>query len=186
MVSSACTGSGFPVDWTNVTDATYWFYSSAYRRQFTAGYKITDYNTTTGLAIGASPTCQDDFYNSTTGYYYYRIRYDDRNIYSLDMIPVVLYKCHGYKKYGNVIREYIGTMVKIIQTKDQGKVQYTTPDILSYYTPLSLYSAGVSNRTYIRFLVKAKIDESSSHVCSSMMSKKPNISYEVAKQKPDS
>lgn len=52
MVSSACTGSGFPVEWTNVTDATYWFYSSAYKRQFTAGYKITDYNTTTGLAIG--------------------------------------------------------------------------------------------------------------------------------------
>lgn len=47
-------------------------------------------------------------------------------------------------------------MVKIIQTKDQGNVQYTTPDILSYYTPLSLYSVDVSNRTYIRFLVKAK------------------------------
>ncbi|XP_063399316.1 uncharacterized protein LOC134683929 [Mytilus trossulus] len=106
IVLPACSGSGFPVEWTNATDDTYWFFSLAFKRQFTAGYIMTDYytNGSSVTCTCASPTCQDDFYNPTTGYHYYRMSHNEGNIY----IPYLAFDaCHGFKQYDNVIREFV-------------------------------------------------------------------------------
>ncbi|CAC5423778.1 unnamed protein product [Mytilus coruscus] len=104
LVSPACTGKGFPVEWTTATaGVTYWYVTPIIKRQFTAGYSVTDYYTTNGLAIGASPSCLDEYYDATTGYYYYLMYYGDENIYSLDKGLDI---CHGYKQFDNVIREF--------------------------------------------------------------------------------
>ena len=50
---SACTGSGFPAEWTTATaGVTYWFVTEAIKRQFTSSYTITDYQTSDGSAYG--------------------------------------------------------------------------------------------------------------------------------------
>ncbi|XP_076113640.1 uncharacterized protein LOC143081850 [Mytilus galloprovincialis] len=104
LVSTACTGKGFPVEWTTATaGVTYWYATPIIKRQFTAGYSVIDYYTTDGSAMGASPTCVDEYYDSTSGYYYYLLYYGDENVYSLDTDIEI---CHGYKQFDNVLREF--------------------------------------------------------------------------------
>ncbi|XP_071121504.1 uncharacterized protein [Mytilus edulis] len=104
LVSTACIGKGFPVEWTTATaGVTYWYATPIIKRQFTAGYSVIDYYTTDGSPMGASPTCVDEYYDSISGYYYYLMYYGDENVYSLDTDIEI---CHGYKQFDNVIREF--------------------------------------------------------------------------------
>ncbi|CAG2209915.1 unnamed protein product [Mytilus edulis] len=97
LVSTACLGKGFPVEWTTATaGVTYWFATPIIKRQFTAGYSVMDYYTTDGSAM-------DEYYDSTSGYYYYLMYYGDWNIYSLKRDIDI---CHGYKQFDNVLREF--------------------------------------------------------------------------------
>ncbi|VDI50469.1 Hypothetical predicted protein [Mytilus galloprovincialis] len=104
LVSTACLGKGFPVEWTTATaGVTYWFATPIIKRQFTAGYSVMDYYTTDGSAMGASPSCVDEYFDSISGYYYYLMYYGDWNIYSLKRDIDI---CHGYKQFDNVLREF--------------------------------------------------------------------------------
>ncbi|XP_063398027.1 uncharacterized protein LOC134682984 [Mytilus trossulus] len=104
LVSPACISKGFPVEWTTATEGvTYWYVTPIIKRQFTAGYSVIDYYTTKGLAMGASPSCVDEYYDSISGYYYYLMYYGDWNIYSLKKDIDI---CHGYKQFDNVLREF--------------------------------------------------------------------------------
>ncbi|CAC5395516.1 unnamed protein product [Mytilus coruscus] len=102
---SACTGSGFPAEWTTATaGVTYWFVTDAIKRQFTSSYTITDYQTSDGSAYGSSPTCEDEYYDPSTGYYYYLMLYSGTHIYNTDTSSRQL--CHAFKQFDSVIREY--------------------------------------------------------------------------------
>ncbi|CAG2201578.1 unnamed protein product [Mytilus edulis] len=104
-VLSACTGSGFPAEWTTATaGVTYWFVTEAIKRQFTSSYTITDYQTSDGSAYGSSPTCEDEYYDPSTGYYYYLMLYSGTHIYSTDTSSRQL--CQAFKQFDSVIREY--------------------------------------------------------------------------------
>ena len=56
---------------------------------------------------GSSPTCEDEYYDPSTGYYYYLMLYSGTHIYSTDTSSRQL--CQAFKQFDSVIREYYGT-----------------------------------------------------------------------------
>ncbi|VDI09613.1 Hypothetical predicted protein [Mytilus galloprovincialis] len=53
---------------------------------------------------GSSPTCEDEYYDPSTGYYYYLMLYSGTHIYSTDTSSRQL--CQAFKQFDSVIREY--------------------------------------------------------------------------------